>query len=147
MQMKERYRGYADALKDQGQPIRKNSLLRIPFDAARQEAVSRISEFLQHEPRPDALFFTTNYLGIYGLESLRSLGLRLPEDMGMVVFDDHDLFRLYTPAITVISQPITEIGRMAVDMLIGQLSKKPRKQHQHTLAPTLMVRASSERKR
>jgi len=147
VQMKERYRGYLDALKDHGQVFRKGSLLRIPFDAARKDAVHHISEFLQRKPRPDALFFTTNYLGIYGLESLRELGMRIPEDIGMVVFDDHDLFRLYTPAITVISQPITEIGKLAVDMLIGQLSKKPRKHHQHTLAPTLMVRASSKSKK
>lgn len=143
VQMRDRYKGYAEALKDFHLGARKSSLLKIPFNAERKEAVALISEFLQRQPCPEALFFTTNYLGIYGLESLRSLGMKIPDDMGIVVFDDHDLFRLYTPAITVIAQPITEIGKLAVDMLIGQLSKKPRKHHQHTLAPTLMVRASS----
>lgn len=143
VQMKDRHRGYTDALKTHQHTVKKTRQLKIPFDADRKEAVNLVVEFLQQPSPPDALFFTTNYLGIYGLESMRELGRKIPDDMGMVVFDDHDLFRLYSPAITVVAQPITEIGKLAVDMLMGQLIKKPRKHHQLTLAPTLMIRASS----
>lgn len=93
----------------------------------------------------DAVFFATNYLGIYGIESIRSLGLRIGPDVGMVSFDDHDLFRLHSPSITCVSQPIGEIGRQIVDVLMKELNHASNTSHHLVLSPTLEIRQSSVR--
>jgi LacI family transcriptional regulator len=63
----------------------------------------------------------------------------------MVCFDDHDLFRLHSPSITCVSQPIEEIGRQIVNVLMQELNH-PSSTSQHlVLQPTLEVRESTMR--
>jgi len=123
VQMQQRYEGYEKALIDQGQGADGHKVLKLDFDQGKDRSVARIANFIA-EQNPDALFFTTNYLGVYGLESLRVSGKRVPGDMGMICFDDNDLFRLGTPSVTVVAQPIELIGREAVTSLLHQLKNK-----------------------
>jgi LacI family transcriptional regulator len=125
VQMEKRYEGYIGALKDNGVEPSDNLVLRLPFDLEKSEAVSLISDHIRNN-KPDSLFFTTNYLGVFGLESLRVLGIRIPGDMGMICFDDNDLFRLGSPSVTVVAQPIELIGREAVASLLHQVKNKGR---------------------
>lgn len=123
VQMQQRYEGYQRALIDQGQGDDEHKVLKLDFDQGKDRSVARIANFVA-EQNPDALFFTTNYLGVYGLESLRVSGKKVPGDMGMICFDDNDLFRLGTPSVTVVAQPIDLIGREAVTSLLHQLKNK-----------------------
>jgi LacI family transcriptional regulator len=123
VQMQNRYSGYKAALETKGISADEDLVLRLSFPMDHSVAVSSISKFISSR-KPDAVFFTTNYLGVYGLESIRLCGLTMPADMGMVCFDDHDLFRLGRPAVTVVAQPIAEIARQAVVSLIAQLQSK-----------------------
>ncbi|HLO80776.1 MAG TPA: substrate-binding domain-containing protein [Chitinophagaceae bacterium] len=125
VQMEKRYEGYIGALKDNGVEPSEDLILRLPFDLEKSEAVSLISDHIRKN-KPDSLFFTTNYLGVFGLESLRVSGIRIPGDMGMICFDDNDLFRLGSPSVTVVAQPIELIGREAVASLLHQLKNKGR---------------------
>jgi LacI family transcriptional regulator len=72
----------------------------------------------------DTVFFTTNYLAESGLEAIRNLKLRIPEDLGIVVFDDDKLFRLFNPTITAIAQPIVEISEHVIRLMLMLLSGK-----------------------
>jgi len=123
VQMQQRLAGYVAALKDSGMKGADGLILRLPFDLSKDLAVSQISEFTRKQ-KPDALFFTTNYLGIYGLESIRQAGIKIPGEMAIVCFDDNDVFRLGSPSVTVVSQPIGQIGKEAVSALIDQIRKK-----------------------
>ena len=84
--------------------------------------VKEINEFLQNNPEVDALFFSTNYLAESGLEAIQQLGKRVPEDLGIIVFDDHKLFRLYSPPITAIAQPIQELAEHVINRLLDYLT-------------------------
>lgn len=141
VQMQNRLRGYTAALAGKGMMTEDELTLRVGFDLTPQQAVSAISGFIT-QTRPDAVFFTTNYLGVYGLESLRISGVSIPAEMGMVCFDDHDLFRLGKPAVTVVAQPIREIAVQAVESLISQLQAKNDVQvlRKVLLEPALIVR-------
>jgi LacI family transcriptional regulator len=77
--------------------------------------------FLFKHPKIDAVFFATNYLGIQGLKVLKEVGKRIPDDMSVLSFDDHDIFKLYSPAIMVINQPIAEMGEKGIEMLVRQM--------------------------
>jgi LacI family transcriptional regulator len=69
----------------------------------------------------DAVFFLTNYLGVLGIEAIKKRQLKIPDQLAVLCFDDNDIFRLYTPTISVIRQPIESIGQQAMCALIARL--------------------------
>ena len=144
VQMKQRMDGFVAALKKHGIPFNKNIVKKLPFEMDRAGHTQEITKYLK-STKVDAIFFATNYLGIYGIESIRSLGLRIGPDVGMVSFDDHDLFRLHSPSITCVSQPIGEIGRQIVDVLMKELDQASNISHHLVLSATLEIRQSSVR--
>jgi LacI family transcriptional regulator len=123
-QMQEREDAYADAINKTPNPKSKSkkNILSIDPNASREEKKKLITRFLRNN-KPDAVFFATNYLGILGLECLREQRIRIPEELAVVCFDDHDIFRLYIPDISVVQQPVEEMGRKAVHLLMDQLGK------------------------
>jgi len=141
VQMRNRFDGYIQALEKYGISPAPELVLPLPFEMEQEGSVARISNFIS-TLKPDAVFFTTNYLGVNGLESIRQCGLTLPADLGVVCFDDHDLFRLGRPAVTVVAQPIDDIARLAVESLISQLKdrKLPRESEKVMMQPVLLRR-------
>ena len=121
VQMQQRMDGFVDALKKHNLPAGKNMIKRLPFDLDRPGFTQEITKYLQNNKDLDAVFFATNYLGICGIESIRSLGLQIGTDLGMVSFDDHDIFRLLNPSITCVAQPVEEIGRRLIQLLIDEM--------------------------
>lgn len=141
VQMRNRFDGYIQALEKYGISPAPELVLPLPFEMEQEGSVARISNFIS-TLKPDAVFFTTNYLGVNGLESIRQCGLTLPADLGVVCFDDHDLFRLGRPAVTVVAQPIDDIARLAVESLISQLKDRtlPRESEKVMMQPVLLRR-------
>jgi LacI family transcriptional regulator len=142
VQMAEREKGYHKALRDAGTPGSEDTVLRIPYDMSDEETVRSIVGLIEAGSGLDALFFTTNYLGVAGLEAIRITGRRVPGEMGIICFDDSILFRLGSPSVSVVAQPIREIGEQAVRMIIEMISKKTVRQRQLTLSPVLIQRDS-----
>ena len=81
-------------------------------------------EFIKGQKKMDAILFLTNYLGITGLEAIRNLGLNIPSDIAVISIDDNDLFRLNSPSISVIKQPVERMGSEAVRLLIESIKSK-----------------------
>ncbi|MGN7822606.1 LacI family transcriptional regulator [Chitinophaga varians] len=144
IQMKDRLDGFTAALKDHHLPFNKSQVKKIPFDLEREAFNTEIKKFLTSIKGLDAVFFATNYLGIYGIESIRSLGWDIGPQIGVASFDDHDLFRLHSPSITCVAQPITEIGKNIVEVLMQELNHPSANPRQIVLEPSLIVRASSD---
>jgi LacI family transcriptional regulator len=142
-QMKDRLDGYSAALKDHQVSFSKTLVKRLPFELEREKFNNEIKKFLTSVKGLDAVFFATNYLGIYGIESIRSLGWQIGREIGLVGFDDHDLFRLHSPSITCVSQPIGEIGKKIVEVLMKELNQPSDIPQQIVLPPELIIRESS----
>ncbi len=141
VQMQNRYEGYKGALALHHILPDDQLVFRLGFDHTHEQAVEQIHAFITKE-EIDAVFFTTNYLGVYGLESLRLIGKKIPLEIGVICFDDNDLFRLGTPSISVVSQPIQEIGQQAVASLLAQLKEKDTVPRKIMLEPKLLPRES-----
>lgn len=120
IQMKLREAGYAEALKEVG-IYDENLTLRIDFQNNEEDKIKAIKDFLESHPKVDALLFLSNYLSLCGLLVVRQLGIKIPENISVVSFDDHDSFRLHTPSIAVVAQPITTMAKKAVALLIKQM--------------------------
>jgi len=145
IQMQERERAYQEVMKTNGTRLNKKLVLRLKYNYDREEAIKLIRKFIKKNPKMDAIFFATNYLGITGLESIKRAGLKIPNDLGVICFDDHDIFRLYSPGITSIQQPIEEIAKTSVHILMQQLGKfgSKSKKNQLALAANLIERGST----
>jgi LacI family transcriptional regulator len=124
VQMKEREQAYVRSLKKHGIRVNNKLIFRLKYDYDKQTGIRALSEFISSHSDLEAIFFATNYLGITGIQSIRQLNLRVPEDIGVICFDDHDIFGLYPPGIASIQQPVEEIAKTAIHLLIRQLTKQ-----------------------
>lgn len=121
IQMSLREDGCRDALKEAG--IYKESLvLHMEYHSNEQNRIAAVVEFFQKNKEIDAVIFLTNYMGLTGLQAFKDMGIRIPEDISVVSFDDHDSFKLHTPTITVIEQPIKEIAVKSIQLLMSQMT-------------------------
>lgn len=145
IQIEERLRGYVTALKEHKIPVRKKHILQLQYHRQREDSLNELQNFIEANSELDAIFFSTNYLGILGLEVLARMGLKMPDDIAVICFDDHDIFRLYPPGISVIEQPIEGIAKTAIDLLMHQLDKNnpPLKKHSVELPGKFILRGSA----
>lgn len=117
-------------------------ILKLDYHEDHQIAVAKISQMIKNI-EPDGIFFATNYLGLSGIQSLAKLNKKIGDDIKVVCFDDHDLFKFMKPAITVVQQPIATIANTAVDILLNKMvHKKNIKMQELLIKPVLQKRAS-----
>ncbi len=100
------------------------------------------------ESRPDAFLCTNGPIGLGVLRGLKACGLKIPNDVAFVTFDELTVDDLFTPAITTIVQPAYEIGFRASEILLQRISEKsaPDNLISLQLPATLKVRESSRLK-
>jgi LacI family transcriptional regulator len=115
-QMQERIAGYKKAQEEHGFPV---NIKEIHFHEDPVRMVDEIVTFLNLHPETDSVLFGTNYLAINGLKAIKQMGKVIGTDIAVVAFDDHELFELYKPSITVISQPIDEIAANVISLLLN----------------------------
>jgi LacI family transcriptional regulator len=122
IQMQLRKDGYITAMTEAGL-YDASHILDMEYHIAEKERIENITAFLSNKPEIDAVLFGANYLLLAGLQSFRKLKLKIPVDKAVISFDDHDSFRLHSPSITVLSQPIEEMGKKAVRLLMTQMNE------------------------
>ena len=98
-------------------------------------------------PAAEAIFAASDSMAIGALKTIRAAGLKVPEDIALVGFDDIPLASTVEPPLTTVHQPIDRLGYLAASTLIDLLQTGPAKEDgsgaQHIVLPTeLIVRAS-----
>lgn len=102
---------------------------------------------LDDNPEPPDAIFTSNSLLMTGvLTAIRGRGLRIPQDIALVGFDETSWSELVQPPMTLVAQPTTEIGRTATELLRQRIADPTRAAQQVILQTHLRVRASSGRR-
>jgi LacI family transcriptional regulator len=105
-----------------------------------------MERLLQAAPRPEAVFVASDSMAIGALKAIRAAGLKVPEDIALVGFDDIPLAATAEPPLTTVHQPIDRLGFLAASTLIDLLQRDRAKDDggaQHIVLPTeLVVRAS-----
>jgi LacI family transcriptional regulator len=100
-------------------------------------------ELLGLRPRPSAIVCFNDKVAVGVLEAATAHGLRVPEDLSVAGFDDIDVSRATTPRLTTVRQPLQEIGRTAVTMLMRQLDGHAHEALSMELQTRLVVREST----
>ncbi|MCY9658695.1 LacI family DNA-binding transcriptional regulator [Paenibacillus chondroitinus] len=139
---RERIRGFREALAGAGLELPEASVKSGGYDLLR-DGKRQTMELLQQEGRPSALFCCNDLLAIGALQAAKALGLRVPEDVSIVGFDDTILASVTDPPLTTIAQPIEAMGKLAVDLVIAQLANKADAKPEQVLKPELVVRKST----
>jgi DNA-binding LacI/PurR family transcriptional regulator len=117
---RERLRGYCDALAGQG----------IVFDPALVQsgdwefesgyaAASALPELAE---RPTAIFAANDLMALGAIYGVQDIGLRVPTDIAVVGYDNRDFTKIFRPKITTVSLPVYEMGRMAAEQLLMQIT-------------------------
>ncbi|AWX44949.1 Ribose operon repressor [Flagellimonas maritima] len=119
--MKERIRGYSEAMENAGSSRLEKNIKTVKFESISEEISLKIEELLLCEQPVTAILFATNTLAIHGMKSIDALKLSVPEDVSVIVFDASDAFDFYSCPLTYIQQPLLEIGTRAVNVLIEKI--------------------------
>lgn len=142
--IRSRFEGYRDALHDHGIRFDKRLVKEIPFGGISNAMEQALPELLFKPVSADALFFLNNDLTVTGLGIINKLGLRIPQDVAIISFDDLKLFQLLYPPVTAVAQPWQEMAKEAVRVLMQEI-KSPgtiKEKSQVILPARLEVRKS-----
>ncbi|MEL6361790.1 MAG: LacI family DNA-binding transcriptional regulator [Pseudomonadota bacterium] len=100
-------------------------------------------QLLATDPRPTAIFASNDDMAIGAINAAYELGLRVPEDVSIVGFDDTQMASSVWPPLTTVRQPIRDMASRAIDLLELKHHGEPIKSLSTTLEYELIVRASS----
>ena len=138
--MDERLEGYRRALNDHGIPWNEHLVKRC--DLSVEMGCRTAVDLINSVRLPVALLGNDNNMLLGILLAVQQLGLRCPEDVAVVGFDEHPWASIMSPAVTVVRQPSHEIGRIAGDMLIKMLGGESVEPAHIRLEPELIIRES-----
>jgi LacI family transcriptional regulator len=138
--MKERKRGYTEALKD-NKLLTKVSLVReVSFNNINEDVDKSLTELLSSKFHIDALFFATNTLAMQGLKFLIRKKYKIPEDVAVVCFDESDVFDFFNFPLAFVSQPLEKVAKEAVQMLVNQIYDNDSSKSEVSISSTLVVK-------
>ncbi|NUU38598.1 LacI family DNA-binding transcriptional regulator [Pseudomonas sp. C2B4] len=138
---RDRVAGYQDALSEAG--IECDLRLICHGDFTLKAGHDGATAMLALPERPTALFCENDEMAIGALKRIKQLGLRVPEDISLVGFDDIPFAAYCDPPLTTIAQPAEVFGQKAVEMLIALIEKKPLAQRHVVLPFELTLRGST----
>jgi LacI family transcriptional regulator len=135
--------GYKQALAEAAIPIRPELIFESDF--TQSGGYAAMHEVLRLPEHPTAIFAGSDVMAAGALRAIHEVGLRVPDDMSLVSFDDLPLASILTPPLTTVHQPLHELGAAAAELLLNRLEQQP-DDHQpnHVRLPAhLVVRQSS----
>ncbi|SDG60406.1 LacI family transcriptional regulator [Lentzea fradiae] len=137
----QRETGYRGALASAGLPVDENLVRRGDYEA--DIAAESARRLLREPDRPTAVFAANDITAIAVIQAAQELGLRVPEDLAVVGFDNIPESALCTPPLTTVQQPIREMGHRAVELLVRLINGDEPTDTHITLSTELVVRQST----
>lgn len=138
----QRIRGYQQALADAHIPY--DPTLIVECDAGQAAGAQAMQQFLAHPEPPTAVFTHNDVLAMGALHTIHCAGLRVPEDISVVGYDDITSAAYFSPPLTTVRSPKAEMGVLAARTILQLVRRKdPLPVQTITLPVELVVRAST----
>jgi len=144
--MRERIRGYSDAMKAHKLTLKKKWLQEVKFNNAKTEVEEAIDNMLAAGTPVEAIIFSTYSLAVNGLKYINRLGIKVPNDLAIVSFGQAEVFDLYSCPITYVMQDMENLGKAAVDILVKKMENPKEKTQEVLMEAKLITRESSRPK-
>ncbi|MFC4598333.1 LacI family DNA-binding transcriptional regulator [Cohnella hongkongensis] len=139
---RERERGFLAALGEAGlQPYR---VERGTFELSSGYEIA--TRWIDSDTLPSALFAADDYIALGVVDACLNRGIRIPERLSIVGFDDQKLASEFRPLLTTVRQPADKIGAAAVELLLETMADPAKRKKTVRIGPTLIVRESTARK-
>lgn len=136
----DRYRGYIKALKEKGLEVDENLIRHGYFS---QESGYKFAKMMMNLFRPpEAIFCGDDYIALGSMKALGEMGMRVPEDVALVGFDDSEISSHPLIQLTTVSQNVKEMGRLGAKTIVERIEGKLKSPQKVLLQPHLIIRNS-----
>ena len=139
--VRDRCAGYRRALETYGLQCDNSAIVQLPWIGAPEAAVS-YQAFLAQPDRPRAIFAVNDDIALLLMQAAQRIGLRVPEDLAIVGFDDLNVAEHVNPPLTTVLQPRMDVGLRAGNLLINRIEGQGGPKKHIELPTSLIVRAS-----
>ena len=138
LSFKQRYNGYVKALKYHQLPLEKELIQ----TGGLEQGYEHVTTLLKLDSRPTAILAANDINAIYGYQAIREYGLRIPDDISVVGFDDIEIAKIQTPPLTTVRVYKEELGSIAIRTLLSCI-KSPARKAVTTIVPVRLVERNS----
>lgn len=137
---RDRFNGYISALAKHGLPI-DLELVRYG-DSSIEGGYKQMTALLELNKPISAIFAAGDVMAVGAIKALKSAGLRVPEDIAVVGFDDIEISGFWEPSLTTVRPPKRQIGEVAFEKLLKLMRKQPLTQMKDILDYEIVIRES-----
>lgn len=132
---KERVRGYMEAMREEGY---EDNIHVVGNEFSIQNGYLETKLLLESENPPTAIFTLSNTITLGAIKAIREAGLRIPNDISLVSFDNYQYMDYMETPISRISQPMEDMAKLAAKILFDRIESMPNNTSQLKLSPSLI---------
>ncbi|ENY72748.1 substrate-binding domain-containing protein [Aeromonas diversa] len=136
----QRLDGVRDALGEHGLTLAEARIFEGDYES--QSGFDQMKHILALNPRPTAVFAFDDPMAIGAICAAWEAGVKVPDEISVVGYDDVEMARFSSPPLTTIRHPKAELGQMAVQQLMGRIRNKELSVESFTVEPELIIRHS-----
>ncbi|UXI02506.1 HTH-type transcriptional repressor PurR [Photobacterium sp. TY1-4] len=137
---RERLKGFHKAMAEANLSVNPDWLIEGDFEC--ESAVAAAKQFIAMEERPTAIFCFNDIMAMALISTFEQAGLRVPDDISIIGYDNIDLAPYFSPPLTTIHQPKQRLGKKAIEILMARVKDKQHERRIFEMAPELVVRKS-----
>ena len=137
---KNRLQGYKKALSEANIVLNPDWIVESHFDF--EGGIVGAQKLLALSDRPTAIFCCSDTIAFGAYQAIQNLGLRIPQDISIMGYDDIELARYLFPSLSTISQPKAELGKLAVETLLQRIQEPNENYRTLVLEPACILRES-----
>ena len=138
-----RYEGFMKAMNEANLPIHENWIMEGFFEP--EDGYECMNKILVQDNLPTAVFCCNDVMALGAISAITEKGLRVPDDISIIGYDNIHSSRFYAPPLTTIHQSKSRLGAQAVNLLFERIANKDNENHEkHRIAihPELVLRKS-----
>ncbi|MDP8169803.1 substrate-binding domain-containing protein [Pasteurella skyensis] len=135
-----RLNGYKKMLVEANIPLRSEWIIESHFNY--EDGFTAMQKLLEHKPYPRAVFACSDTIAIGAYKAIWQAGLKIPEDIAVIGYDDIHLAQYLSPPLTTIHQPKKSLAKTAVETLLDRIKNHHLTYKNIVLEPTLILRES-----
>ena len=137
----ERFQGYCRALEAAGIPAEDSLIVRGDYTI--RGGSRGIKELAKRNPDMTAVFISNYEMTLGAMIELNELGVRIPEEMSVIGFDNIEFAKACIPRLSIVTQPTKELGRRAAELMLKRLEEKERTEFETVRLATSFVEGRS----
>ncbi|MCW8333294.1 substrate-binding domain-containing protein [Vibrio paucivorans] len=135
-----RYEGYKRAINEAGLDFNPNWIVEADFEC--EGGYEAFNKILSKGKLPSSIFVCNDMMAMGVINAANEKGIKIPEDVSLIGYDDIHIAKFMSPSLTTIHQPKYRLGKAAVETLLKKLEKETEEAQVVQLEPTLVERAS-----